>query len=154
MQELKSIQDALKILNTNCKDCEELGFPGKYDNIEREGDLAVYKCSFLSFHELKLKANFETPKEEINKLIENLNELIKNKPKSNALEIEKYTFKNEYDSLIKRLYILVEFAPKDFQIKFNGLCYYCGREVPVEIKEREVWYNCPDCASILADSME
>ena len=154
MQELKSFQDALKILDTNCKNCEELGFPGKYDVIERSGDLAVYKCSFLRSHELKLKANFETPKEEIQKVIKNLNVLIKNKPKSNSLEIEKHNFKENYDSLTKRLNICAKFAPKDFQIKFNGLCYYCGKEVPIEIKEKKVWYNCSACASILADSME
>ncbi|MEM3755337.1 MAG: hypothetical protein QXE19_06590, partial [Candidatus Bathyarchaeia archaeon] len=135
---IKSIEELESILGKDCIECSMLGFPGEYEAVDREGNNAVFKCSYVNFHRLKVNVDFTVSREKIEELTKRFKDLVKEEGMEHAYrKIEMYAM----------------FGPENLRVEFDGYCFFCYRERPMYIEERKVHCKCSECASILADSL-
>jgi len=149
---LKSLEEALGVLGTNCRLCEKLGNKDILKSTKREGNVAVYSC--MHVHSTKFKIEFELKQSDINILIDNFRTFMKARPNLKHLPkamIDDYSSK--FQDYQKKLQIYALFAPKSAVLNFDGYCSRCGNEVPTLIKDRKIVYDCIYCTPTLESGL-
>jgi hypothetical protein len=149
---LKSLEEALSLLGTNCRLCEKLGNKDVLKSTRREGNVAVYFCAHV--HSTKYRIEFELKQSDINILIDEFRSFMRTRPNLKHLPkamIDNYSFK--FQDYQKKLHMYASFTPKSAVLNFDGYCSRCGNEVPMLIKDRKIIYNCVYCTPTLESSM-
>ena len=150
LNELKSLDDVLKVLDTVCPNCEEVfGWDSKYDKVSRKYDVARFECTHS--HVRKLKIDFVTQKSDVDNLMVDFRKFMQ---ANKQLPADKQGYYKTFEAYQKKLQIYATFASKNQTLEFEGYCFHCGAEVPVSMKEGRVWYACPPCAMMVADSAD
>lgn len=147
---VNSLEDALSLLGNPCTTCEPLGWPGFWKGFKVEENNLIYQCSFGPH------PSEAVPYQAISVSDENILEVVE--------ELKRYTsefrekkfdyrdFEKGRDVILDRLKSMAGFFEEGRIVNAEGPCFYCGDEVPINIKRKNILYSCSPCASIVADS--
>lgn len=149
---VKSIQDLVDFLGTECRDCRGYGDFERYEKVRKKGRKAVYSCRWWHDHERKIA--FQTTPKDIKGLEKDIQELLENKPQEGAPQFEREDYLKRSDELMRKIGAYAHFAPKNLKMEINGYCHHCSAEVPITIEENKVWIGCEYCATIIADGAD
>ena len=146
LEELKSLDDV----------CENLGWVHfrerryhlfEYSGIRKEGDTALFTVPSGKWGPMKV--GFETNWQDFANLMSRFKEYVETaKPYAEMRKNEKEEYQDKFSDFAEKLRVYAIFAPKDFEMDFDGFCYLCGHEREVTVKNRSVYYSCGPCAEM------